>query len=176
MAQISTSVEIKRPVGRPRKYNNARPTTIYLEKEILNELDNQKGSLSRSEYLEHLILTKGKEIGSLIRENEELKKRLAEYSKKLQEYEERIKSLKGKHKSETQEENNELKHLLKKYLELTKRINESGGSMIEELTNERRAILKRINIVVEQEKVDKRIFWKLVNEGNIEKAVELLNR
>ena len=171
--------------GRPKKYSSPCTVTLYLDSEIIKELDKQKGSLSRSEYLA-MLLKKHGERGIVLRENEELKRRIkkletanAKLKKKLQEYEERIQLSKERNKTEDNKKNLEVVEQIRNYLtrvidlenKLKKEWNERR---VEELNRKIRRISDKINDFLDKRKVNRKEFWRLVNSGSIEEAIKLL--
>lgn len=171
--------------GRPRKYKNPRPVTLYLDFEILEEFDKQKGSLSRSEYLA-ILLKKHGESGVVLRENEELRRRIrkletinAKLKKKLQKYEEIIRLSKERNKTESKKKNLEIAEQIRnevtKFIELKNRLNKEWNEhRIDELSREIKKISDKCNHFLEKTQIDKMEFWRLVNSGNVEEAIKLL--
>ncbi|KPU62396.1 hypothetical protein EP1X_08995 [Thermococcus sp. EP1] len=173
--------------GRPPKYTNPKMVHIYMSSEDLEEFDRQRGKLSRADYLSILIRSKGKNIGVVLRENEELKRQIKKlemkviaYSKKIQKYENMLRALKETKiddKKKNLEIVEQIKNELTKLVELkNKRSKELNPHRIEELNREIKKTSKKCNHFLEKTQVDKTEFWRLVNSGNIEEAIKLLTR
>ena len=175
--------------GRPRKYSHPRQVTLYLDDEILKELDKQKGSLSRSEYL-GILLKRHKEIGEVLRENEELKRRIkklemtnAKLNEKLKKCERIIQLSKEsnkernkiKDKKKNLENIEQIRNDLTKFIDLKNKLNkERDKRKINELNREIKRISNKYNQLLDKKGIDKAEFWKLVNSGDIEEAIKLL--
>jgi len=66
------------------KEKDARIVTLYLRKKFLEALDEERGDFSRGEFLEQIFFAYGREKIELVKENMDLKKKIARLEKKLQ--------------------------------------------------------------------------------------------
>mgnify|MGYP000654455496 CR=1 FL=1 len=85
------------------KVKDYRIVPLSLSVEVLEIIDKERGSMSRTEFIEKLVLNSSKDRTELIAENEALKKELEELKKENEILKAKIRELEEKHQKEDEE-------------------------------------------------------------------------